>query len=91
VGALRTLSAGQGLSRTEGLFIGDEIAAPHKTGGLPAAASTMIRLLRTDHLNHQLAALAWLKAQDFVAPFRIAVAGDSFGGGESVLGAERAS
>jgi carboxymethylenebutenolidase len=62
-----------------------------KTGGLAAAAATMIRLLRTDHLNDQLAALAWLKAQDFVAPERIAVAGNSLGGVESVLGAERAS
>jgi dipeptidyl aminopeptidase/acylaminoacyl peptidase len=51
----------------------------------------MIRLLGTDHLNDQLAALAWLKTQDFVAPDRIAVAGNSFGGVESVLGAERAS
>jgi carboxymethylenebutenolidase len=49
----------------------------------------MIRLLGTDHLNDQLAALAWLKTQDFVAPDRIAVAGNSFGGVESVLGAER--
>ena len=38
-----------------------------------------------------LAALAWLRAQSFAKPNRIAVAGNSFGGIEVVLGAERAS
>src|SRR5580704_15570366 len=51
----------------------------------------MVRLLKTDHLNDQLAALAWLRTQSFVMPDRIAVAGTSFGGIEAVLGAERAS
>jgi carboxymethylenebutenolidase len=82
---------GQGLSAAEGPFIGDEIAAARRTGGLPAAEATMIQLLGSDHLNDQLAALAWLKTQDFVSPDRIAVAGNSFGGVESVLGAERGS
>jgi carboxymethylenebutenolidase len=49
----------------------------------------MVRLLETDHLNDQLAALAWLRRQGFVRPDRIAVAGNSFGGIETVLGAER--
>ncbi len=71
---------GQGLSAAEGPFIGDEIAASRKTGGLPAASTKMIQLLRTDHLNDQWAALAWLKTQDLVAPDRIAVVGNSFGG-----------
>ena len=82
---------GQGLSAAEGPFIGDEIAAARKTGGPPAASTKMIQLLRTDHLNDQLAALAWLKTQDLVAPDRIAFVGNSFGGIESVLGAERGS
>jgi dipeptidyl aminopeptidase/acylaminoacyl peptidase len=51
----------------------------------------MVRLLETDHLNDQLAALAWLRTQSFVDPDRVAVAGNSFGGIEVVLGAERAS
>lgn len=63
----------QGLSAAEGPVIEDEIAAARRTGGLPAAAATMIQLPGTDHLNDQLAALAWLKTQDFVAPDRIAV------------------
>jgi dienelactone hydrolase len=82
---------GQGLSASEGAYIGDEIAAAVKDGGVHAGAATMIRLLKTDHLNDQLAALAWLRKQGFVLPNRIAVAGTSFGGIEAVLSAERES
>jgi len=82
---------GQGRSAAAGPYIGDEIAAVTKKGGTPAGAGTMVRLLETDHLNDQLAALTWLRAQKFVEPNRIAVAGNSFGGIEVVLGAERAS
>ena len=80
---------GQGLSASAGPYIGDEIAAAEKKGGLSAAAATMVRLLETDHLNDQLAAREWLKKQGFVKPEAIAVAGNSFGGIETVLGAER--
>jgi carboxymethylenebutenolidase len=80
---------GQGLSASAGPYIGDQIAAAEKNGGIQAAADTMVRLLKTDHLNDQLAALAWLRKQGFVQANRIAVAGTSFGGIEAVLGAER--
>ena len=80
---------GQGLSASAGPYIGDQIAAAEKNGGISAAAETMVRLLTTDHLNDQLAALAWLRKQRFVQANRIAVAGTSFGGIETVLGAER--
>jgi carboxymethylenebutenolidase len=80
---------GQGLSASAGPYIGNEIAAANKSGGMPAAVDTMIRLLQTDHLNDQLAGLAWLRKQPFVQRNRIAVAGNSFGGIESVLGTER--
>jgi carboxymethylenebutenolidase len=82
---------GQGLSATAGAYIGDEIAASIQKGGFPAGAATMIHLLETDHLNDQMAALAWLRKQDFVQPRRIATAGNSFGSIEVVLGAERGS
>src|ERR1700687_4873846 len=49
----------------------------------------MLRLLETDHLNDQLAGLAWLRKQSYVQSNRIAVAGNSFGGIETVLGVER--
>src|SRR5579872_5502724 len=80
---------GQGLSASAGPYIGDQIAAAEKSGGISAAAATMVRLLETDHLNDQLAALVWLRKQSFVQPDRIAVAGTSFGGIETVLGAEQ--
>ena len=82
---------GQGLSASAGPYIGDEIAAAKKKGGMTAGASTMVRLLETDRLHDQLATLTWLQAQSFVDPSRIAVAGNSFGGIEVVLGAERGS
>lgn len=82
---------GQGLSASAGKFIGDEIAAATKAGGLTSGAATMVRLLETDHLNDQLAALTWLRAQKFVKPYQIAAAGNSFGGIQAVLGAEHAS
>jgi len=77
---------GQGLSADAGPYIMDEI---HAAGGRQAATSTMVRLLTTDHLDDQLAALAWLRASGLAQPNRIAVAGNSFGGIETVLGAER--
>jgi carboxymethylenebutenolidase len=55
-----------------------------------AAASTMVRLLDTEQFADQLAALEWLQHQSLVQPDRIAAAGNSFGGVEAVLGAERA-
>ncbi len=82
---------GQGRSASAGPYIGDQIAAAEKKGGTAAGAATMVRLLETDHLNDQLAGLAWLRTQRFVKSDRIAVAGTSFGGIEVVLGAERAS
>jgi len=80
---------GQGLSASAGPYIGDQIAAAQKKGGTPAGAATMVRLLETDHLDDQLSALAWLRNQPFIQANRIAVAGNSFGGIETVLGAER--
>src|ERR1700731_64165 len=80
---------GQGLSASAGPYIGDQIAAAEKAGGVSAAAATMVRLLETDHLDDQLAGLAWLRKQSFVQPNRIAVAGNSFGGIHTGPGAER--
>src|SRR5579862_9347031 len=81
---------GQGLSASAGPYIMDAINAAVKQGGIAAGAAVMVRLLQTDHLNDQMAALAWLREQPYVQPKRIAVAGNSFGGVEVVLGAERA-
>jgi carboxymethylenebutenolidase len=82
---------GQGLSRDAGPYIVDEMSAAARRGGDKAYYNTMVRLLTTDHLNDQLAAFAWLKQQKSVQSDRIAVIGNSFGGIETVLGAERVS
>ena len=81
---------GQGLSAKAGPYIGDQIAEAQRRGGMQEGAAAMTRLLGTDHLQDQLAALQWLAAQKFVQGGRIAVAGNSFGGIESVLGAAHA-
>jgi dienelactone hydrolase len=80
---------GQCLSAAAGPYIMDEIDAARREGGLPAAGATMVRLLETDHLDDQMAALAWLRGSGLADPARIALAGNSFGGIETVLGAER--
>jgi carboxymethylenebutenolidase len=80
---------GQGLSAAAGPYIGDQMDAAGKKGGTAARVAEAVRLLQTDHLNDQLAGLAWLQQQRFVQRDRIAVAGNSFGGIEVVLGAER--
>jgi len=48
---------GQGLSSSAGPYISDEINAALKSVGIRAGAATMVRLLETDHLDDQLAAL----------------------------------
>lgn len=82
---------GQGLSAQAGPYIGDQIDAAEKRGGIAEGAAAMVRLLETDHLDDQLAALAWLRKQPYVVPGRIAIAGNSFGGIETVLAVERES
>jgi carboxymethylenebutenolidase len=80
---------GQGLSSAAGPFIEDEIDHAKQSGGPNAAAAKAVSLLTGEHLDEQLAAYAWLKRQPYVVAQRIAVAGNSFGGIEAVLGAER--
>lgn len=81
---------GQGLSAKAGPYIGDQVAEAQRRGGMQDGAATLARLLGAEHLQDQLAALQWLKAQKFVQGGRIAVAGNSFGGIEAVLGAAHA-
>ena len=80
---------GQGSSADAGQFVGEEINAAKKQGGTAAGDKTLVRLLSGEQLDDQLAALIWLEAQSFIQPKRIAVMGNSFGGIETVLGAER--
>src|SRR5258708_36172672 len=66
---------GQGLSANAGPYIMDAINVAVKKGGIAAGAAVMVRLLQTDHLDDQMAALAWLRTQPYVDPKRIALAG----------------
>jgi dipeptidyl aminopeptidase/acylaminoacyl peptidase len=79
---------GQGTSSDAGPYVMDEIEAAQTLGGPRLRAQTMARLLSTEQLQDQLAALAWLQQQPFAKPTQIAVMGNSFGGIETVLGAE---
>jgi dienelactone hydrolase len=72
---------GQGLSASAGSYISDEVDR----------GRSLTRLLETDHLNDQLAALAWLRSTSYTMKDSIAVGGNSFGGILALLGAERDS
>lgn len=81
---------GQGLSAAAGTYIGKEISAADERGGLRLAATVAVRLLDTQQLDDQMAALTWLEQQPFTRDEPIAVMGNSFGGVETVLGASNA-
>jgi dienelactone hydrolase len=81
---------GQGLSAQAGPYILDEIAAARRRGGKHEASVELVRLLATDHLQDQMQALAWLRSQPYVRGDRVALAGNSFGGIEAILGAAQA-
>lgn len=76
---------GQGLSEDQGPYIMDEINSA-KWSIFGNDSETMVRLLKKDHLDDQLAALKWLKKQEFVQENRVAAMGNSFGGIEVLLG-----
>ena len=79
---------GQGTSSAAGPYVMDQIQAARAHGGRESGARTMVRLLSTEQLQDQLSALAWLQRQPFARTSQIAVMGNSFGGIETVLGAE---
>lgn len=76
---------GQGLSENQGPYIMDEIRSA-RWSLFKSASKTMVRLLSTEQLDDQMAALKWLKKQKFVQKNRIATMGNSFGGIETILG-----
>jgi len=89
MGILWTLPAGAGIECLRRSVYWRPDRCCRENGGVSAAAATMVRLLETDHLDDQFAALAWLRKQSFRSTSRLAVAGNSFGGIETVLGVER--
>ncbi len=78
---------GHGFSK--GQYIVDVYQQTRKARGAEVANRLMVQLLETEQLDDQLAGLAYTKQLAFVDINRIAVAGCSYGGIETLLGAER--
>jgi carboxymethylenebutenolidase len=78
---------GHGYSK--GQYIIDVIKQTGATEGLQAAKRMTVQLLETEQLDDQLAGLAYLKQLPFVDRDRIVVAGCSYGGIQTIFGAER--
>jgi carboxymethylenebutenolidase len=76
----------RGHQMSEGRYILDERDAARGRG---QAAQTIVRLHETEQLDDQLAGLEYVKQLEYVDKARIAVAGCSFGGIQTLLGAER--
>jgi carboxymethylenebutenolidase len=80
---------GHGLS--EGPYISDQVDRTRQTLGPNAAQQLVVRLLETEQLDDQLAGLDYLRRLDYVDTTRLAVAGCSYGGIQTLLAAERGS
>src|SRR5262249_29640014 len=78
----------RGHGRSPGPYVTDQLAQAAATGGRSARSHLLVELME-QHLQDQLAALAWLKSRSDVDTSRITVAGCSFGGIQSVLMAEK--
>jgi dipeptidyl aminopeptidase/acylaminoacyl peptidase len=79
----------RGHGESEGTYIQDELARTRATRGPDAAEHEMVHLMETEQLDDQLAGLAYVKGLPFVDTTRLVVAGCSYGGIETLLGAER--
>jgi carboxymethylenebutenolidase len=79
----------RGHEGSEGAYIEDETSRARETGGRQAANRLVVHKLETEQLDDQLAGLAYLRGLPFVDASRIVVAGCSYGGIQTLLGAER--
>jgi len=78
----------RGHGESGGDYIVDQTRLLARSQGRDAGERLMIHLLQTEQLRDQLAGLAFLQKLPIVDPQRIVVAGCSFGGIETLLGAE---
>jgi dienelactone hydrolase len=78
---------GHGFS--EGKYVVDSTAAVRAAKGPDAAAKLVVRLMESEQLDDQLAGLAFVKQLAYVDTSRLAVAGCSYGGIQTLLAAER--
>jgi carboxymethylenebutenolidase len=84
---LAPVRRGHGYSK--GQYIVDMVRQTRAAEGVEAANLMAVHLLETEQLDDQLAGLAYVKQLPFVDQGRIAVAGCSYGGIQTLLGAER--
>jgi carboxymethylenebutenolidase len=78
----------RGHGRSPGDYVMDLLERANQAGGSSARNRKLVELME-QHLEDQLAALSYLKGLPEVDPQRIAVAGCSFGGIQTVLMAEK--
>lgn len=78
----------RGHGRSPGEYVMDLLERANESGGSSARSRKLVELME-QHLQDQIAALAYLKGLPNVDPQRIAVAGCSFGGIQTVLMAEK--
>ena len=78
----------RGHGRSPGEYVMDLLDRANQSGGSSARNRKLVELME-QHLQDQMAALAYLKGLSAVDPQRIAVAGCSFGGIQTVLMAEK--
>jgi len=78
----------RGHGDSEGEWISDVIGQERTTNGRAAAAELFIKLMETEQLDDQLAGLAYLKSLPYVDLNRLGVIGCSYGGIQTILGAE---
>jgi carboxymethylenebutenolidase len=78
----------RGHGDSEGDYIVDQTKFIARAQGRDAANRLVVHLLETEQLRDQLAGLAFLQKLPYVDRDRIVVAGCSFGGIETLLGAE---
>jgi carboxymethylenebutenolidase len=74
---------------SEGRYITDQVDRARQTEGAAAALGLVVHLLETEQLDDQLAGLDYVRHLEFVDTTRLAVAGCSYGGIQTLLGAER--
>lgn len=79
----------RGHGESNGAYITDVVKRTRSSAGDSAAFAVMTHLLETEQLDDQIAGLTYLKTLPFVDAKRLGVAGCSFGGIQTLLGAER--
>jgi carboxymethylenebutenolidase len=78
----------RGQGNSEGEYITDQVSAEQQKNGKASAEKLFVQLMTGSQLDDQLAGLAYAKSLPFVDQNRLAVAGCSFGGMQTIFGAE---